>query len=197
MKKYFSVDIEATGPTPGLHSMISLGACVVGEKENSFYMELKPLNQNYVREAMEIASLGLKCTKQNEETDPRTSTFKPEEVLKELDKRGLSPKEAMNEFDNWVRKSSEGYEPVFLAVPVVFDGMFVFWYYDNFVDKPNPFGHSGEDIRSFYRGLERDLNVGLDKLAMRNGEMTHNALEDAIVHAIEFEEMLRKFNIHI
>lgn len=37
---YFSVDVETAGPVPGLYSMLSFGACVVGEPESSFYAEL-------------------------------------------------------------------------------------------------------------------------------------------------------------
>ena len=41
---YISVDIEAAGPVPVEYSMLSIGACVVGSPEVSFYIELKPIN---------------------------------------------------------------------------------------------------------------------------------------------------------
>ena len=58
-KKYISVDIEASGWTPGKYSMLSLGACLVGNTDVQFYRELKPLNRNYVLEAMKVRSLRL------------------------------------------------------------------------------------------------------------------------------------------
>jgi len=57
---FISVDIECSGPIPGEYSMLSLGACVVGHEDNNnytFYIEMKPLSNNYVKEALEIARL--------------------------------------------------------------------------------------------------------------------------------------------
>jgi hypothetical protein len=39
-EKYNSVDIEAAGPIPPTYSMLSLGACVVGDEQTTFYTEL-------------------------------------------------------------------------------------------------------------------------------------------------------------
>ena len=43
---YFSVDIESAGPIPGVYSMLSLGACVVNDTSQTFYVELKPITAN-------------------------------------------------------------------------------------------------------------------------------------------------------
>jgi len=42
----FSVDIESSGPIPGEYSMLSIGACVVGNTKDSFYAELKPISKS-------------------------------------------------------------------------------------------------------------------------------------------------------
>jgi hypothetical protein len=55
---YVSVDIECSGPIPAEYSMLSLGACVVGNEENNnnkendytFYIEIQPLSDNYVKD---------------------------------------------------------------------------------------------------------------------------------------------------
>ena len=60
---YISVDIECSGPIPVEYSMLSLGACVVGYEDNNnkdndyynFYIEIQPLSDNYVKEALQIA----------------------------------------------------------------------------------------------------------------------------------------------
>ena len=39
----FSVDIEASGPTPSTGSLIALGACLVYDESQTFYRLIKPL----------------------------------------------------------------------------------------------------------------------------------------------------------
>ena len=56
---FISVDIEASGPIPGEFSMLSLGACIVGASEQSFYVELKPITINYQPEALQVAGFDL------------------------------------------------------------------------------------------------------------------------------------------
>lgn len=51
---YISVDIEASGPIPGEFSMLSLGACIVGDTGNTFYAELKPINDNFIKRAVDL-----------------------------------------------------------------------------------------------------------------------------------------------
>ena len=43
---YISVDVETAGPIPGEYSMLSIGACVADNSDYSFYVELKPINDN-------------------------------------------------------------------------------------------------------------------------------------------------------
>ena len=51
---YISVDVEASGPIPGEYSLLSIGACLVGQPDQSFYVELKPLNDNFTEKATEL-----------------------------------------------------------------------------------------------------------------------------------------------
>jgi len=48
---YISVDIETAGPSPSLHSLLSIGACSVSQPNKSFYIELQPVNNEMLPEA--------------------------------------------------------------------------------------------------------------------------------------------------
>lgn len=195
-KKYISVDVETSGPTPGKYSMLSLGACIVGDTSVQFYRELKPLNHNYILEAMKVGCLGLYCCKcqSNPEYYPKFESFNPEKVLKLLSEIGEEPSKAMSDFSDWVNQNTNGFEPVEAAAPIKFDGMFTAWYFDNFYPGKNPLGYSGVDIKSMYRGWANDENASTKNLVLGNKQLPHNALEDAIIQAKEFEIVLKKMN---
>ena len=200
-RKYFSVDIEASGLTPGKYSMLSFGVCVVGETQTNFYRELKPISTNYVREAMEIGCLGLECLAQRlwrgEEYNPRNkSFFSPEHALKVLDEDGLEPKVAMEEFAAWTRQVANGATPVLVASPIAFDGMFLMWYFNNFYNGENPYGFGGIDITSMLQGFTRNLYERRSVLLEKSENIfPHNALQDAIFQAKQFEELLRRMRV--
>jgi ribonuclease T len=101
---YISVDIECSGPIPGEYSMLSLGACVVGYEDNknndyTLYLEIQPLSNNYVKEALEIARLS----------------------MQDLRVKGTAPKEAMKRFADWISKVSGDKKPIFVGSPISFD----------------------------------------------------------------------------
>ena len=56
---YISVDVEASGPIPGEYSMLSIGSCVVGQTGQSFYVELKPLNDHFMEKAIKVTGLSM------------------------------------------------------------------------------------------------------------------------------------------
>jgi hypothetical protein len=192
-KKYISVDVETSGATPGKYSMLSLGACVVGETSKQFYKEIKPLNHNYNPEAMKVACLGLNCLKQlgyRKEHDPKSPDFSPIDILQTLEDTAVPPKKAMTDFKDWVVSVIQGYRPVLAARPTMFDGMFIVWYFDNFLGE-NPFDHSGEDINSMYRGYTGDIYTNIDRIKLEGkAKHTHNALDDAIEQALKLEHVL-------
>ncbi len=192
-KKYISIDIEASGSTPGMFSMLSLGACIVGAVEQQFYIEFKPISSQYILEAMQKGCLGLRCLeslKGQEVYNPKSPHFRPDLVLDILARDGVLPDPGMREFREWILDSTKGFEPRTIARPIVFDGSFINWYFDNFVgiDK-NPLGHSGENLNCLYRGLERSMQVNVNRLLPPAG-LSHNALEDAIAQARVAEYVL-------
>ena len=62
---YLSIDVEASGPFPGLNDLCSIGAVVVSEdrgmwsvdESRSFYRELQPQGGAVIEEATEIHGL--------------------------------------------------------------------------------------------------------------------------------------------
>ena len=170
---FISVDIEASGPVPGDYSMLSIGACVVGDVEKGFYVELKPISDRSLPEALEVAGL-----------DPD-----------ELARTGVDPGEAMERFEAWIGEvTAEGTRPVFIGFPVAFDWMFVAWYFHHFLGR-NPFGVSGLDVRSFYSGMTGVTWAGSQRKKIEEAfkpslKLTHHALEDAVAQAEVFRQLL-------
>ena len=172
-EKYISVDIETSGPIPGEFSMLSIGACVVGETYKNFYIELKPLNENFVKKAIEISGFS----------------------LEELKEKGTDPYEAMRKFKNWIEEVSGDARPVFVGFNATFDWMFCHWYFEKFLGK-DPFGISGLDIKAYFMGMKNCKWQDTPKKKIRSEfpskrKHTHNALDDAIEQAEIFEKMLK------
>jgi hypothetical protein len=178
---YISVDIEASGPIPGDYNLLSVGLSVVGEEddpEKCFYIELKPMNDNFIPEAMEHVG-GL--------------------TLEGLRETGVDPKEAMEQIEAWLAKvTPAGYRPVHVAWPSSFDFMWTHWYFIHFLGR-DPFGHSGVDIRSYAMGaLELDYEAANKRTLSRRGirskyKHTHNALDDAKGQGSIFYKILLGF----
>ena len=169
---YVSVDIETAGPNPGQYSLLSIGACLVSQPVHSFYVELQPVNENMLPEALEIHGLS----------------------LEELNRNGLPPGKAMAKFESWLQEVlPSGQLPQFVAFNAPFDWMFVNDYFHRYLGH-NPFGHTALDIKAFYMGytgsswVETSMrNVSIEYLEGRN--ISHNALEDAIDQAAIFSRL--------
>lgn len=173
---YLSVDVETSGPIPPDYSLLSIGACVVGDNAKRFYVELVPLNDNYTDEAM--ATCGI--------------------TLPELKRRGTPPHQAMTQFGNWVRANTKGARAIFVGFNAPFDWSFINYYFVKFLGvKQNPFGHSALDIKSYYMGaygttfLETSMRRMPREIHPPNTPLSHNALEDAIQQAEIFERLLK------
>jgi DNA polymerase III epsilon subunit-like protein len=170
---YISVDIEASGPIPSKYSMLSIGACLVGDHEKEFYQELKPLNSNFDPEALRVSSLSLNA----------------------LQTHGATPTDAMNSFRDWVSDVCHGKTPVFVGFNAVFDWSFINWYFHEFLGS-NPFGHGAIDIKSYYMGLWKTTwadtsSSRLNANFQPHQQKTHNALDDAKSQAEIFERLLK------
>jgi ribonuclease T len=168
-----SVDIESSGPVPGDYSLLSLGACVVGRRDQTFYTELKPLNDNFVPQALKVTGFN----------------------LKELRVTGVEPPQAMTRFADWIRAVGRTAQPVFVGFNAAFDWSFVNWYFHHFIGE-NPFGFAPLDIKSYYMGRSgcsweetKSSRIPVEFQPAVPG--THHALADALAQAEMFEKMRR------
>lgn len=129
---FISVDVETSGPIPGEFSMLSLGACLVDDDQQSFSCLFKPLNDRADPKALEVTGLS----------------------LSELSRSGETPEAAMARFAAWIWEVAEGGEPILVGFNAPFDWSFVNYYFHRFVGS-NPFGFTALDIKAYYMGLTR------------------------------------------
>jgi len=171
---YISVDIEAAGPVPPAFSMLSLGAVVVDDPKKSFYVELKPVNDKFVPDAMKVVGRS----------------------LQNFAKNGRDPKEAMTALRDWLGNVTKSARPVFVGFNATFDWAFVNYYFHEYLGE-NPFGFGGIDIKSYYMGMAgcawEDTRSSLIRSELKGpSPHTHNALDDAIEQAEMFRRMREK-----
>lgn len=163
---YVSIDVEADGPIPGPHSMLSFGAAAfTSDKKlvSTFEANL---------ELLEGAT-----------PDPETAEWwKTQPEAWEKCRQNLqSPKAAMPAFVRWVKELPG--RAVCVAYPAGFDFMFVYWYLRYFA-KESPFSFSCLDIKSYATAL---LNLPFRDVTKRTMPQhwfekvphTHVALDDA------------------
>lgn len=169
---FISVDIEASGPIPGEYSMLSIGACVVGNPDESFYVELKPVNDHFIQRALEVNGFSLEA----------------------LEVTGEEPRLAMERFDRWIRQAAGDHRPVFVAFNATFDWSFTHWYMIKFLGR-DPFGISGLDIKAYFMGKHHIPWGKTSKKDVRSKypprlSHTHQALDDAKEQADIFTQIL-------
>lgn len=129
IESYFSIQIESAGPIPGEYSLLTLGACFIKNPTQSFYLQLKPINDNYISEY--ITSSGLSWG--------------------ELRLNGEEPQIGFERFQSWINKYSSDTSPVFVALNSSVPWMFVHYYFMKYC-QTNPFGFNGLDLRSYAMG---------------------------------------------
>jgi 2-polyprenyl-6-methoxyphenol hydroxylase-like FAD-dependent oxidoreductase len=180
---YISADIEADGPIPGPYSMLAFGLAVAGTFDGTtfeardpaaltFYRELKPVSEYYDPRALSVSGLDREALASN----------------------GSEPSEAMRDAAQWVLDQATTLRPVLVGYPVVFDWMFLHWYFVRFVGQ-SPFGFgSALDIKTIYQQKARVTfdSASRDKLPPELSSQrshTHNALDDAIEQAEIFNRL--------
>jgi 3'-5' exoribonuclease Rv2179c-like domain len=171
---YISADIEADGPIPGPYSMLAFGLTVAGRYDGklfdaadpeaaTFYRELRPISDGFDSKALEVSGLD----------------------RDRLAAEGADPQTAMAEAAAWVAQQAGSDRAVLVGYPVVFDWMFLHWYFVRYVGE-SPFGFSSAlDIKTIYQqkaGVTvSDAGRGdLPAELSSSREHTHNALDDAI-----------------
>ena len=174
---YVSTDIEADGPIPGPHSMLSFASAA--------YRSDKTLIATYEANLNTLpGAQGHPKTMEWWKTQPQAwaaCRVSPRE-----------PADVMPEYLAWL-KALPG-TPVFVAYPAAFDFMFVQWYLMRFTGE-SPFAHSALDIKSYSMAL---LGGEYGKAGKRRMPKewfdpfphTHIALDDAKEQGALFCNML-------
>ena len=162
-ENYISVDIEAAGPIPGVYSMLSIGACHIYNESTRFTCELKPINLNFIPDALNVTGLS----------------------LDELAERGLEPVDAMYKFAAWLDSIDEPDQRlVFVGFNAPFDWSFINYYFHRY-HQSNPFGFAALDIKAFYMGKtkckwEDTTSSKISNKLSPSLSGNHNALHDAL-----------------
>ncbi len=135
---YFSLDVEASGPVPGLYNLVSIGVVPVSldkdlfrPQDERFYLELKPIASGFDPAAMAVHGI------------PR----------ERLENEGVPADRAMRRLSEFVagRLGSPPGSAVFVGHNAVFDWAFISYYYE-FFGMPNPFGYKALDIKALAMG---------------------------------------------
>lgn len=167
---FVSVDIETAGPIPGDFSLLSIGACLVDDKNLTYACELKPINRNADPMALKVSGLSLET----------------------LEQTGLAPEEAMKRFADWLNGLvCEDKVLVFVGFNAPFDWSFVNYYFHKFIGE-NPFGFSALDIKAYYMGATAcqwaDTRSSRMAAALQpRRQPNHTALHDAQYQAELFQ----------
>jgi hypothetical protein len=175
---YVSTDIEADGPIPGPHSMLSFGSAA--------YLADKTLLGTFA------ANLELLPGASGH---PETMKWwSQNQAAWQASRADCQPPEAvMTNYLAWL-KGLPG-KPVFVGYPASYDFMFVYWYLMRFTGE-SPFSHSALDIKTLAMAL---LKTGYRDATKRNMPKawfdklphTHVALDDAIEQGALFCNMMR------
>jgi hypothetical protein len=183
---YFSVDVEADGPVPGIYSMLSFGLAVAGRFDgerfealdpsaNTFYAELVPTTNEWDPAALEVSGLDREA----------------------LQREGRDPHEAMEAAALWVLEQTGHCRPVLVGFPLVFDWMYIYSYFVRYAKSGSPFDFSsGLDMKTMYQQKAGVVvsKAGKDDLPPQlRGEAPHrhHALDDAIEQAQIFARLFQ------
>ena len=170
---FISVDVETAGPFPERYSLLSIGACLVDNPTEGFYMELKPAKTQVLESALRVSQLS----------------------IEKLSKDGTAPALAMQQFTDWLRRvAPHGQRPIMVAFNAPYDWAFIDHYFLEYLGE-NPLGHSAIDIKAFYMGLtgcpwEETSMLYLSPRFLKGQQLPHDALADARLQAELFRKLL-------
>lgn len=134
---WFCIDIECSGPVPGLYDMVSLGGVRVAwdtdgwSRSAPFYVEIRPTAPRVDPGAMAVHGLD----------------------LEQLRAHGLPLHDALDQLSTWVASETRsGTRPVFVGHNAPFDWSFVNHAYVA-CDRTNPFGYKALDTKALAMGV--------------------------------------------
>jgi DNA polymerase III epsilon subunit-like protein len=161
------VDVETSGPSPSVASLLSVGACLVEDPAQAIYLELRP--------------------EPDKGWDPAAAAVHGLDRAR-LERDGLAPAESMTRLVEWLDRVADGRRPVFVGLNAAFDWMFLtdaLWR----TTGRDPFGHAPLDLKSLFMGrdrLEAWASTTRHEMLRRYPvpePHTHHALDDARMQA--------------
>ncbi|MGH3914110.1 MAG: hypothetical protein ACRDTC_12000 [Pseudonocardiaceae bacterium] len=164
---YVSTDIEADGPIPGPHSMLSFASAA--------YTAGGVLLATFTANLQELPGAA---------AHPDTTAWwaSQPEAWAAARRDPQPPQTVMGNYDRWVRQLPG--VPIFVGYPAGYDFMFVYWYLMKFLGA-SPFARRALDTRSYAMAVlgRTYLESGRENLPPRwrgTAPHTHVALDDAI-----------------
>lgn len=128
--------------------------------------------------------------------DPETMKFwaDNQEAYQATRQNTLNPRQAMNNFVNWV--NGQPGKPVFVGYPATFDFTFVYWYMIHF-GLTSPFSFSALDIKTYAMALlkkeyRQSTKKHMPKHWFSKSPHTHIAVADATEQGELFMSMLKE-----
>lgn len=184
LEVYVSTDVEADGPIPGRHSMLSFGsfAFTVDVKTG----EIKELGR-FERNLHQLAE-----AKPDERTMSEFWAKEPE-AWAACRQNLVTPEEAMKDYVAWLKALPS--KPVFVGYPAGFDWTFVYWYLIAFAGE-SPFGFQALDAKSYAsailkRNFRKTVKSSMPDSWFKDAkEHTHVAIDDAVEQGYMFARML-------
>ncbi len=176
---YVSTDVEADGPIPGPHSMLSFASAA--------HRADKALVATFSANLETLPGAA-----PHPDTMKWWSNFP--EAWEASRKEVRPPEEVMPEYVAWLQ-TLPGHA-VFVGWPAAWDFMWIYWYLVRFTGE-RPFRESALDIRSYAMGMRRiDFRMTrksyLPKRWFDELPHTHVALDDALEQGALFCNMLRE-----
>lgn len=177
---YVSTDVEADGPIPGPHSMLSFGSAAfneAGDLVSTFEANLETLE----------GAMG--------HPDTMKWWATQDKAWEACRKNLQDPKTAMEAYSDWLLGLPG--TPVFVGYPATYDFMFVYWYMIKFTGDC-PMSFSGLDVKSYAcamlkKPFKQSSKRGMPGRWFRGTRKhTHEALDDAIGQGQLFMNMRRE-----
>jgi hypothetical protein len=192
-ERYFSIDVEASGPIPGPWWMPSFGCCPTDDVQDGFKALLKPLDVCFeelkeialpdVPGAMKVVAQG---TPNFEWDENDTDLNNCAALYSYYREHGEDPAYAFNRFKTWLHKRGRalGHRVYLVGAPLSFDFTWVYWYYRYVMDDTPEFGFSGLDMRSYFMGSHGETGLRSNKRRYKKFyptdiKHTHDPLDDA------------------
>ncbi|MFD8935656.1 exonuclease, partial [Streptomyces sp. NPDC059578] len=153
------------------------GFRAVDPAERTFYAELKPISDAYDPQALAVGGLD----------------------RDRLAREGQDPVRAMNAAATWLAAAADelAATPVFVAYPLGYDWMWMYWYFLRFADGGSPFGHSRcLDLKTLYAAkaevaISEATKRSMPSHLLSSRPHTHHALDDAIEQGELFQNLMR------